>query len=157
MVNANRGLSDPPNGYTDNNVTTPNNDIVPPPAADSDSDEETNNYEGYQPLPGNAEDACSEEESDEDDGVTTNNVQQQSPPAKDLPDIVPIERTLLKEVWESGLSKDIEMDSSKVDAVKRAMVNITLPASAFPDWANNVPEEEWKATLLNRIQDYNKK
>lgn len=152
MVNTNRGVQNPSNDCASNNVT-PNNEMAT--GADSDTDDDANNYEGYQPLPGNAEDACSEEESDEDVEATT--VASATPPAKDLPDIVPIEQTLLKEVWKGGVSKDIEMDSNKVDAVKRAMVNITLPPGSIPEWASNVPEEEWKATLLSRIQHFNKK
>lgn len=152
MVNANRGVQDPSNDCASSNVTPNNNEIVT--GADSDTDDDANNYEGYQPLPGNAEDACSEEESDDDAEAATAT---SASPANDLPDVVPIEQTLLKEVWDCGVSKDIEMDSNKVDAVKRAMVNITLPASAIPAWASSVPEEEWKATLLSRILDHNKK
>lgn len=148
MVNTNRGVQDPTKNCVANNVTANEMVIV----TDSDIENEDNDYEGYQPLPGNVEDAVSEEESDEDaeaSGVT-------SPAVKDLPDIIPIEQALLKEVWDTGVGKDIEMDSNKVDAVKKAMVNITLPPSSIPEWANNIPEEEWKATLLNKIQNYNK-
>lgn len=148
MVNANRGVPDPPNNSTDNNLT-PNNEIIT--GTDSDSENEINDYEGYQPLPGNAEDAFSEEESDEEEGAACSS----APSTKDLSPIVTMEESLLKEVWSCGASKDIEMDSTKVDAVKRAMLSVTLPDSSIPEWANTVPEEEWKASLLSRIQTNN--
>lgn len=153
MVNTNRGVQDPSNDSTDNNVI-PNNEIIT--AVDSDIDDDSNNYEGYQPLPANAEDVCSEEESDGDDDAEAAVSLSAPPPVQDLPAIVPIEQMLLKQVWDSGVSKDIEMDSNKVDAVKKAMINITLPPSSIPEWANSIPEEEWKATLLNKIQGFNK-
>lgn len=148
MVSSNRGFPEPPNDSTDNNLS-PNNEIVH--GTDTDTEEEADNYEGYQPLPMNAEEAVSEESDPEEDAAAA------TAGPQDLPPIVTMEETLLKEVWTGGASKDIEMDSSRVDAVKRAMVNITLPASSIPEWANNVPEEEWKAALLSKIQNYSER
>lgn len=150
MVYTNRGVPDPPNNNSPDYNVSPNNEIIA--VTDSDSDNEVNSYEGYQPLPGNAEEAFSEEEEDsnEEEGAVA------LPPGNDLPAIVTMEQSLLKGVWNSGLAKDIEMDSTKVDAVKKAMVNIKLPSTSIPEWASSVPEEEWKALLLNRIQAFSK-
>lgn len=148
MVTANRGLPDPPNNS--NTDLSPNNEVIT--VTDTDSDEDTTDYQGYQPLPVSAEETLSEDEEEEDDEGT----EASAPPLKDLPAIVPMEESLLKEVWESSPSKDIEMDSTKVDAVKMAMVNFTLPPSSIPEWAHNVPEEEWKSTLMKRIQGFNR-
>lgn len=72
----------------------------------------------------------------------------------DIPQIVPAEEIILKEVWSGPPPKtsDIEMDSEKVDEVKQAMANITLPSTAIPEWAMNIPEEDWKQELLERIE-----
>lgn len=66
-----------------------------------------------------------------------------------------MEEVLVNEVWSGPPPKavDIEMDSKKVDEVKQAMTNITLPPSSIPEWAANVPEEEWKNQLLKRLQN----
>jgi hypothetical protein len=59
----------------------------------------------------------------------------------------------LKELW-SGSSdgNTIEMGTEQAEQVKAAMANFALPASAIPDWASEVPEEQWKQQLLDRIQ-----
>lgn len=76
-----------------------------------------------------------------------------TPPNTNLPPIVPMENTLLTEVWTSTSTQpsDIEMDNQKVDEVKQAMVNITLPPTSIPEWASKIPEEDWKRELMERI------
>ncbi|KAL3265431.1 hypothetical protein HHI36_009635 [Cryptolaemus montrouzieri] len=67
------------------------------------------------------------------------------------PQMMPAPDDIVREVWSDSNSSDIEMDSEKVKEVKQVMVNITLPASAIPEWAANVPEEQWKEYLFNKL------
>lgn len=64
----------------------------------------------------------------------------------------------MREVWTCAPPKsvDIEMNSQKVDEVKQAMANITLPSTSIPDWASKIPEEEWKQELMERIEQLKK-
>lgn len=77
-----------------------------------------------------------------------------APQNTNISPIVPIENSLIKEVWTGSCpqSVDIEMDSQKIDEVKRAMVNITLPSSSIPEWATKIAEEDWKDVLMEHIE-----
>lgn len=156
MVNSNSGLPEPP--QTSDDHFSVNTDVIL--ATDSEDDEE-NNYEGYQPLPLNPEEAHSDTEEEENsDNAASASASYGNSAAASSNSVPPIERaeeSLVKEVWASAPPKDIEMDSSKVDEVKQAMLNFSLPERAIPEWANNVPEETWKATLLNCIQNSNRR
>lgn len=44
------------------------------------------------------------------------------------------------------------MGTEQAEQVRAAMADFALPASAIPDWASEVPEEQWKQQLLDRIQ-----
>lgn len=44
------------------------------------------------------------------------------------------------------------MAQAQVEAVKAAMAGFELPASQRPAWAQDVPEEEWKQCLYDRLQ-----
>lgn len=72
-----------------------------------------------------------------------------------LPEITPIEHTLVQEVWSGPPPQfvDIEMDSARANEVKRAMANFTLPATNFPEWAASIPEDQWKEQLISKIQN----
>lgn len=65
-----------------------------------------------------------------------------------------MESSIVKEVWDGPAPEvcDIKMDNQRVLEVKQAMLNITLPESAIPDWATNIPEEEWKLQLMKRLK-----
>ena len=39
-----------------------------------------------------------------------------------------------------------------LEVIKETMSNFVLPESAFPDWAVEVPEEEWIARVTSKIQ-----
>lgn len=44
------------------------------------------------------------------------------------------------------------MAQAQVDAVKAAMAGFELPASQLPAWVQDVPEDEWKQCLYDRLQ-----
>lgn len=147
MVSSNRGYPDPENPSED---LSPNNEIII--ATDTDTDDEENLYNDYEPLPTNDlhEAEESSNSSDNEEGAVAN--------IDPLPPIVPMEEILVKEVWTAPTkSVDIEMDSNKVNEVKQAMVNFTLPPSSIPEWANNIPEEQWKQQLISRLQNLQNK
>lgn len=45
----------------------------------------------------------------------------------------------------------IQMNEKKVEEVKKIMLEISLPISYFPDWASELPEEEWKNFILRKL------
>jgi len=63
------------------------------------------------------------------------------------------ESTERRELWTSTTcTKDIPvMDSEQAEKIKSIMSGITLPSAHVPAWVGVVPEEEWKARLLNKI------
>lgn len=42
------------------------------------------------------------------------------------------------------------------EQIKTAMLGFTLPASSVPKWASSVAEEEWKRTLLMKMNEHSK-
>lgn len=142
-------LPDPPQENTMNGISPGIDDNTMTAHVDElTTDEEDNaQYAGYQPLPLDPTDEIdpesSEEESSEESKPSTSST---------LPPIVPIEQTLVKEVWSSPTPHDIEMDAEKENEVKMAMMNFTLPSSSIPEWARNVPEDQWKQMLIDKIQ-----
>ncbi|XP_072380848.1 uncharacterized protein [Diabrotica undecimpunctata] len=164
MVLLNTGSPDPDHPNEDLRVS--NEDVLVVTDDDSDQELDTENldpsmleYGHYQPLPtfANEElDIASDEDTDNGDEI--HNEVSNAPnnlPEIPVPPITTIETALLKEVWSASSSKscDIEMDSKKVDEVKQAMSNIVLPPSAIPDWAADIPEEEWKQQLIKRLEN----
>ena len=122
-------------------------------AVESDSEEDVPDYNAYQRLPLTPNDTYfhdSDSESEEDNAHGGAHCF--------VPPIVSDEDGLEQEVWsKSSVSQaDIQMDGDKVNEVKQAMANFTLPATSFPDWAKNVPEEQWKNHLMERLERMNK-
>lgn len=147
------GLPEPPDQNVNDNVTNVNQINV---INEADSDEDAaNEYDGYTLLPLGPEETFSD-----DDDVNNAEAQEDETDQNSLPAIVPMDNVLVGEVWGkqtecSGI--DIEMDSDKVNEVKLAMSNFTLPSTSIPQWANAVPEELWKENLIERLKDLNKK
>lgn len=146
MVKSDRGLPEPPETSTNGSVS-PNHEIMATPDSDTENED---GYAGYQPLPLNPDENLSSDSEDD-----TENNENTAQPEDTLPPITRMEDTLVREVWSGAPPQDIAMDSSKVDEVKQMMANVTLPPSSIPEWARNIPEEAWKETLLNRIQNIN--
>ncbi|XP_073990331.1 uncharacterized protein [Rhodnius prolixus] len=70
-----------------------------------------------------------------------------------IQDEVPTSEGLHKPVTvtsEEHPRQDIVID---LDEVRAAMSNITLPDSAIPPWAANVPESQWTSFLVTRIRN----
>ncbi|XP_023237325.1 male-enhanced antigen 1-like [Centruroides sculpturatus] len=44
------------------------------------------------------------------------------------------------------------MNQERVDKIKQAMAGFTLPCSSVPNWAFNIPEDEWKERLVTILQ-----
>lgn len=152
MVLKNMGLPDP---HDPDTSLSSNNDVI---MFNEDNNEVElvdnmgDRYEGYQQLNGMENIPANDSDSDTD-YENENMVTPTTPEApSSFPAISSAENALLKEVWEETQSKDIEMDSDKVRAVKDAMLNFTLPASSIPEWASNIPEQEWKDHMLEKIQ-----
>lgn len=152
MVNNNKVLPDIPN-HSEESLPTSNENVLM--ATDSDSEDEVV-LDGYEPLPVEPPDY----ENDSSDNEQDSGVDSDSHTSSNgnLPPITSAESILIKEVWSSPSPStvDIKMDSVKVDEVKQAMANVLLPASSIPEWANNIPEDEWKEHLYKRLQGLRK-
>ncbi|XP_023020019.2 uncharacterized protein [Leptinotarsa decemlineata] len=154
MVCSDYGLPEPDDPNEDLRVS--NDGVILVSDNDSDPEDLLNEYDQYQLLP-SAPLEESEDISDEDQENI--NPPSDSAQTSTLPPITPIEEILVKEVWSGPPpeSSSIEMDSSRIDEVKQAMVNITLPPGAIPEWATSIPEEDWKQQLYKRLEDMQKK
>ncbi|XP_045479931.1 male-enhanced antigen 1 [Harmonia axyridis] len=71
-------------------------------------------------------------------------------PRKSFP-LPVISRTSAYDDYASSSSSNINMDDKKCEEVKKIMVNINLPTSCIPEWAADVPEEQWKDFILQRL------
>lgn len=147
MVLKNTGLPEPLDNHADEEITT-NEEIIM--GLDTDTDEDDTSYDGYTLLPLGPEEV--ETESDEEA------VHIENEPEISLSPIVTGVSNLEGELWMQPeiKSMDIQMDSDKVNEVKQAMSNFTLPSTNIPDWANYIPEELWKQNLMDRLQNINK-
>lgn len=145
-------LPEPPNGSPGDEIEA-TDDITLPGSDTSDTEDDEFAYEGYEPLPLGPQDMDNEPSSEDEEINATNT--NTPPSSSQLPTIVPIERTLVREVWSSPAPKcvDIDMDPVKANEVKMVMANVTLPSSSIPDWAAVIPEDQWKEQLINRIQN----
>lgn len=145
MVSSNKGFPEPENPPEDLN-----HEIIM--VTDTDTDEEENSYNDYEPLPTNEDNLheyCEEEQdSDNEDGLVSE---------EPFAPITSMEDTLIREVWSESTPKDIIMDKNKVDEVKQAMLNFSLPASSIPDWASHIPEAQWKEKLMDKLHNLQKK
>ncbi|KAJ8913490.1 hypothetical protein NQ315_013870 [Exocentrus adspersus] len=158
MGTSDTGLPDPDN--PNNEVRATNDIILVTDDEEESDDQDTPVTDEYRLLStdDNAEmehfSTSDDDDHDEDhDAILQEN--SASSTNSTIPPITSVEEELVKEVWSAPLPKtvDIEMDSRKVDEVKQVMMNITLPSSSIPDWATNIPEEEWKNQLLKRLQN----
>ncbi|KAJ8984367.1 hypothetical protein NQ317_003515 [Molorchus minor] len=152
MVSSNTGLPDPDNPAHDLRVSNEDVILVTDDEEESD-DQETVTLDDYQPLP-MEENFNNGSESSEDE-ASGGNLTNRPSNCPSLPPITPMEDALFKAVWYDSPTKpvDIEMDSKKVDEVKQVMATITLPPSSIPEWAANIPEEEWKGQLMKRLEN----
>lgn len=146
-------LPEPPNGSPGDEIEA-TDDITLPGSDTSDTEDDELGYEGYEPLPLGPHDMDNEPSSEDEEMDITNATNTNMLPSQ-LPTIVPIERTLVRDVWNSPAPKciDIDMDPAKANEVKMVMANVTLPSSSIPDWAAVIPEDQWKEQLMNRIQN----
>lgn len=46
----------------------------------------------------------------------------------------------------------LQLDLEQVTNVKSAMAGFKLPSANIPDWAHNVPEDQWKQQLIARLR-----
>ncbi|XP_044750027.1 male-enhanced antigen 1 [Coccinella septempunctata] len=75
-----------------------------------------------------------------------------SPPRKKFPQpIISKNPPTSSELPPGPSGSKINLDDEKVEEVKKIMVNINLPSSYFPEWASEVPEEQWKDFILQRL------
>lgn len=123
--------------------------------SDSDSEDEDATLAGYVPLsqiPTNTDPIL-------DDDDVDSRIDNTSESARSLP--VPqtgsshhecSPETL--EVWSKPRNQsNIDLDPEKINQVKSMMATFTLPATAFPEWANTISEEQWKEQLMRRIKE----
>lgn len=147
------GLPEPPDANGKNDNVNNANEVIVMNQNETDSDDDHNEYDGYTLLPLGPEEAITDDEA-------FNDTSQQEEPPDFLPAIIPMDQSLVQEVWgqrAESVSVDIEMDIEKVNEVKQAMSNFTLPSTSIPPWANSVPEEMWKENLMDRLRNLNKR
>ncbi|KAJ2942616.1 hypothetical protein O0L34_g2082 [Tuta absoluta] len=119
------------------------------PQAGEESDEELNEHFGYEPLAQGPEALQSDHDSDDD----MESPESEQPPPADVPPIETMDAVLTREVWSSPRPVDpIQMDNQRAQEVMSAMANFALPSTAIPEWAQSIPEEQWKQTLNDRIE-----
>lgn len=156
---------DPPTYPADENSSS-NYDAALPGvhSDDSDNENEEQAYEGYTllgqhdviggPLPENDD---SDFESD-NVGVDETQIggQTDDQAALATPPSLTAGRVELAALWNSAPVEDsstsIAMDDERSAQIKAAMAGFSLPPSAVPAWASDIPEELWRERILGRLQ-----
>ncbi|XP_034243681.1 male-enhanced antigen 1 [Thrips palmi] len=153
---------DPPVYPVDENLSDKYNAGIPPQNSD-DSDnegEEQPAYDGYTLLGqhehqgGNLDNEDDYETENDEINAGMNNDNQQ---AQDIIAAPPSAgRAELAALWNSApneaTSNSIAMDDERSAQIRAAMAGFSLPASAVPAWASDIPEELWKERFLGRLQ-----
>jgi len=60
----------------------------------------------------------------------------------------------VRQVWAGRRIEEASVPTQqmgKVEDIRQAMSNITLPSSAVPDWANQLSDEEWRKALSEKL------
>lgn len=106
---------------------------------------------GYQLLP---------QDTDNDDGIElvvesvfdVNEVED-SMRNQEVPEIPSLssEENIVEE-RPSEIVDSCPMNREHVEKIKEAMAGFTLPCSSVPNWAFNIPEDEWKEKLVTILQ-----
>jgi len=144
---------------------SPNREIEQPRIGeDSDSElDEIDPWGGYMPLSQNPNDgeplyALSHDSEDEEIDIQGSEEEHasESSHTRSFPTVKALVED--EQVWSKPAPKevDIEMTDKKIDLVKQVMLNIQLPSDAFPAWAQNIPEDQWKDHLLKRLSKSDK-
>lgn len=156
---------DPPVYPVDESLADNYNAGLPPQNSD-DSDNEVDEHQandGYTLLgqhehqAGNLDgEDYSETENDEINASINSDNQQ----VQDIMAATPSAGTAeLAALWNSApneaTSNSIAMDDERSAQIRAAMAGFSLPASAVPAWASDIPEELWKERFLGRIQQQN--
>lgn len=129
------------------------------PGAETDTDDDDgvqDAYNGYEPLPMGPVDYQPNMDNEDYYDEEYNRPTQPNDDSSNngVPNIIPVETELVGEVWnQPSTSSDIQMDSDKINEVKKAMLNFTLPAGNIPEWAKHIPEDQWKDNLLHKISN----
>ncbi|XP_030762086.1 uncharacterized protein LOC115886902 [Sitophilus oryzae] len=145
---------------------SPNRELEQIPALDSDSDESYyENLENYTLLSQNPTDGDmvygildtdsqeSDNEEEIDQGVAASTITTAICDIPDMPFIEEGEASIVEEVSTQPAPKEVDIDMSQkvIELVKDLMLNIQLPNSSYPEWAKNVPEEEWIKHLTYKL------
>lgn len=73
-----------------------------------------------------------------------------------FPDVVPVDTEIAREVWNAAPQPEranhIQLDDQTTNQIMTLMSGISLPPTAIPEWAQNLPEEKWKTDLLEKIR-----
>ncbi|XP_050319735.1 uncharacterized protein LOC126752795 [Bactrocera neohumeralis] len=140
-----------------------------PPVPSDDSDNEMNTldaYNGYQPLAtGNDVNELNDVSMDDNDSIDEDseetvqyvdnvNAVENAAINDNLPPVESADAEIERQVWSQPRPHELqlELDNNKTTQILNVMANITLPNAVVPEWANGVPEERWKAELLERIR-----
>ncbi|GAB6020650.1 hypothetical protein CHUAL_003320 [Chamberlinius hualienensis] len=51
----------------------------------------------------------------------------------------------------------LTLNTEHIETIKASMAGFTLPASSIPDWANVIPEDQWKKQLFQMISSTDNK
>ncbi|XP_031551037.1 male-enhanced antigen 1-like [Actinia tenebrosa] len=58
----------------------------------------------------------------------------------------------LSDSQHNDANEELPMDNDKVNLIQQVMSKIALPPSSIPEWANVIPEDKWKNSLLTSLE-----
>ncbi|XP_052105166.1 uncharacterized protein LOC127738099 isoform X2 [Mytilus californianus] len=114
--------------------------------SDSEDDDSEDGFQGYQMLPQEVEEDEGSVDDDSHDEIGISQIDE----VPELPK--PDPHTLL---WnQKGEEDRIDFDEENAEKIKTVMKKIQLPLCNIPDWAKDIPEDQWKEKIA-KMQDKN--
>ncbi|GFW29998.1 uncharacterized protein TNCV_1593161 [Trichonephila clavipes] len=131
-----------------------------PPAdfvSDSDSFSDEEDHDGYEPLSQDPDNYL-DNQSDMDEDSNFLSEEEVMTCSVNLPNhhnllLPPPPSEVTTSQRPVDTKKDLKMDDDHIETIKSVMKSIKLPMSNLPQWATQVPEEEWKTALLSSMLD----
>lgn len=156
------GLPDlPDNVSPDTNLNDEPQAAINPEVPVEEIPQEVVGYQGYSLL----DDSDNEEAADDDSSDESDVDMQEIPvehgadeepavPASNVPSITTCDQEIQREIWAVPRppNANIDLDTSKTETIMHIMSGFALSSSIIPPWAKEIPEQEWKEDLLQRIR-----
>lgn len=151
--------------------------IIAAGSSEDDEDEEFENFQGYQPLPQEPDsemEPVPSHDGDGNSGATASAVESsinidnvlmhtmdsqafENAPGGNIFDVQgDSQEDEINRLWNTPRPKEtkqsLSIDEDQAEKIKAAMSGFVIPKASHPNWANFLPEDEWKSQVLQKVR-----